>query len=590
MRLQHQLALGVSIALIVYAALRAWFVPLVFDEAFTFSQYVVTGGFQPFHSFLDANNHLINSALTHVSFLLLGDHPFALRVPNLLALVMSLWFLVRTREMFSDQWLWLAFFIGVSTIHYLFDFFSLSRGYGLSLAFLTAATYYSWRFGQTLRLVHFGLTLTMASLSLWSNLALMVPVLALGGITGLMLLAKGEPSLRYRSAGSLLGLVLFGLPVAYAVLWSLELKSHGRLYLGEGVTAWDAIGAGLAHTMLRLSWSEYVVAGALALYLIIVSLAVIHRSWAWKATLSTSVFLLTVTGVFILHHLMDVNFPIRRAAMHIPFLMLMSLFTLLDGLPRYVRMLSGGFVSLFIAIHFVSHINLNHTLDWRYECVPKTFVERIAHYPDSTGRKPIVSCNSFMNYLIGLQRDDVTSSFYSDRLQSFPSIRADLLIATENMKWSGLDHFDTLEFNHQTGMTLMQRQIRTRWKAVHEDHLALSSTSTAPCAFRIDSIHHLVGIPLAVEVEMVATALAYPINWSVYGQVWSSETDCMYSGDINLGATHYDLRRPLNVHLKSELITLPEGAHHIRVFMVGNNNRPFTLSQVKLTLLAEDTE
>jgi len=287
MKLELKLAIGLSFLLFVYAALRAWFVPLVYDEAFTFSYYVVTGGFQPFHSFLDANNHVINSTLTHLSFLMLGDHPFALRLPNLLALIVFLGYLIRTRDMFYDKLLWLAYFIALTSIHYVFDFFSLSRGYGLSIAFLTAAVYHAWKFKQTRQLLQYGLALTMLSLSLWSNLALMLPILAIGGLLGLYLLVKGDSSSMYRIKGVILSLALFAAPVLYAVLFTLELKEHGKLYLGTGVSAWDAIGAGLGHTMFFLSWSESFAIVSIGSYLLLAGYSAFRNQWTWKSTLST---------------------------------------------------------------------------------------------------------------------------------------------------------------------------------------------------------------------------------------------------------------------------------------------------------------
>lgn len=87
-----RVAKGFSILLVIYAALRAWSVPVVYDEVFTFTHYVITGGFQPFYSLLDANNHVVNSGLTHMSFLVFGDSKLALRLPNLLALLIYLFF------------------------------------------------------------------------------------------------------------------------------------------------------------------------------------------------------------------------------------------------------------------------------------------------------------------------------------------------------------------------------------------------------------------------------------------------------------------------------------------------------------------
>lgn len=584
-----RVAKGFSILLVIYAALRAWSVPVVYDEVFTFTHYVITGGFQPFYSLLDANNHVVNSGLTHVSFLVFGGSKLALRLPNLLALLIYLFFLIRMKEMFSDKWLWMAFFIAVTMIHYLFDFFSLSRGYGLSFAFLTAATHYAWKFGKTQQLIHYGLALAALSLSLWSNLALMIPIVSLGGLLSLYLLTKGDDRPQYRAIGGVLGLLIFMIPVLYAALFSLKLKEHGRLYLGDGVSAWDAIGAGLAHTMLGISWAAYVAIGAIALYVILLGYAILRNQWTWKAILSTAVFILAVAGVFALHTLLDVNYPIRRTAMHLPFLMLVSVFTILDGLPKLIRLGAGCFIASFMALNFGYNLNLNHALDWRYECVPRPFVERIAQFEGSIGRKPFVSCDGFMNYLIGYQIPTVNGGFYSDQLQNFPSKRADLLIAHENMKWEGLVQFDTIDFNEQTGITLMQRKQLTNWTVVHETSQPSHMSSTSTGLAYIDSIEHLIGKSLAIEVEMTASSTSYPVLWSIYAQVWHSESESIFSSSLDMSATHYDLRKSRTVSVKSEFITLPKGADHLRIFAVSNNNRPITLSDIRVSVMADES-
>lgn len=587
MKLPLKLAIGLSFLLVVYAALRAWYVPVVYDEVFTFINYVVSGGFQPYYALLDANNHVVNSALTHVSFLMFGEHQFALRLPNLLALIIFLFYLIRMREMFADKWLWLTFFVSVTMIHYLFDFFSVSRGYGLSFAFLTAAIYYAWKCGQTRQLIHYGLALLMLSIALWSNMALMVTIVAMGGVLSLYLLVKGDKSLRYRAMGVGLVIVLFVAPVLYAALFSMELKAHGMLYLGKGFSAWDAIGEGLVQTMLGLHWSKQVTIGSIVLYFFLLVCFIVRNQWTWKAAFSTAVWALAMVGVFALHFLLDVNFPIRRTAMHLPFLMLVSAFTLLDGFPKLVRLTIGGSIASLMALNFAAQLNLNHIMDWRYECMPKEFVARVAQFQDSTGRKPIVSCNGFMNYFIGYQMPFVNGGFYAENFQKFPSEHADLLIATENMKWDGLVYFDTLSFHQPTGMTLMQRKSLTKWTVVREMELVNQVSPSLPALVRIDSIENLVGLPLAIEIDMDLTSNSYPVFWSVYAQVWRSETESIFSCSLDMSATHYDLRDLRKVNIKSEFITLPEGANHLRIFVVSNNNKPMTVSDVHVSILAD---
>jgi hypothetical protein len=53
----------------LYLWLRAFYVPLIYDEIATFYGYVHVGKFIPFYAHWDANNHIINSLLSSILFI-----------------------------------------------------------------------------------------------------------------------------------------------------------------------------------------------------------------------------------------------------------------------------------------------------------------------------------------------------------------------------------------------------------------------------------------------------------------------------------------------------------------------------------------
>src|SRR5687768_13699820 len=72
--------------LLGYTSYRAYVLSFTFDESFSYTAYAtrtvpeILGFYLP-----TANNHLLNSLLMKLSDNLFGNHPFALRLPNLLA-------------------------------------------------------------------------------------------------------------------------------------------------------------------------------------------------------------------------------------------------------------------------------------------------------------------------------------------------------------------------------------------------------------------------------------------------------------------------------------------------------------------------
>src|ERR1700741_3993387 len=77
----------IALTAFVVVALRSYFVPFNHDEVATFFFYIQTGKYMPFHSHVDANNHVLNSMLGNISFHLFGSHPFSLRIPNLIGML-----------------------------------------------------------------------------------------------------------------------------------------------------------------------------------------------------------------------------------------------------------------------------------------------------------------------------------------------------------------------------------------------------------------------------------------------------------------------------------------------------------------------
>ena len=136
--------------LLGYTILRALRVPLTIDEAITFNDYV-RHGFWGLFNVDTANNHLLNTLATWLVTRLAGTGVFALRLPNLVSHLVFLVFSYRLLGRYLRGAAAAAGFVIVNANPYVLEFFALSRGYGISLALLTAALYYLCRFGDELR-------------------------------------------------------------------------------------------------------------------------------------------------------------------------------------------------------------------------------------------------------------------------------------------------------------------------------------------------------------------------------------------------------------------------------------------------------
>jgi hypothetical protein len=119
------------------------------DESYSYLHYVHMNVFDILsmkHAF--TNNHILNSVLMKYSEILFGTSESTLRLPNILAFDIYLLYCFRSVNVYCKNLL-LPFFLVLLMNPYLLDFFSLARGYGLSIGFMCLSLFHLWRFLST---------------------------------------------------------------------------------------------------------------------------------------------------------------------------------------------------------------------------------------------------------------------------------------------------------------------------------------------------------------------------------------------------------------------------------------------------------
>ncbi len=185
---------GLCLFFLTFATLRAARVPLTYDEAASYIRYIDssvpsvfdTGPLSVF-DFEVATNHFLNTFFTRACYLVAGNSEFVLRLPNLFGYAMfmgfSLLILQRTvRPAFATGGLLL-----LNLNPYVLDFFTMSRGYGLSLGFLMGGLFYVFRFLERLQEGESGnrevaSAMAFACAAVMSNFALLNVWLAVFGV------------------------------------------------------------------------------------------------------------------------------------------------------------------------------------------------------------------------------------------------------------------------------------------------------------------------------------------------------------------------------------------------------------------------
>ena len=138
------LCMGIFILFLV--AKEAWVIPVTHDEVNT-----IELSHRPIWDIITytdpvPNNHILNTLMIKASQSIFGDHLMAARLHNVASFLLFFIFTVLTgRILFRDDWLRLAFTFMLVLQPYLLDFFSVTRGYGLSLSFEMMSLYYFFR-------------------------------------------------------------------------------------------------------------------------------------------------------------------------------------------------------------------------------------------------------------------------------------------------------------------------------------------------------------------------------------------------------------------------------------------------------------
>lgn len=409
----ERLLAGISVLIVfVYVALRAVYVPVFHDEASTFFLYILTGDYVPFKAHWDANNHILNSALSHICLKVFGPEPWSIRLPNVLAFLVYGYFGFKIAQDVRRTVVRWILFIGLLTSTFVVEFFALTRGYGMSIAFLLAAVYYLSKYLQETKLKFQFLVWFWLILAIAANLSLLNTYLIILVIVLLYALIREDKSKHLSS--------VFVAVTAFcgAAYYAFELKNRGLLYTGKA--------DGFISTTVRSLMLYELDVNSIPLATIITVVAVIAAAvlvfpivlnrLQWNAvSLSAVLLILNGIGSVMLNVFFGTNFPENRVGLYFIPLFLITAAGAIDKwsftYSTNVKWLSLGF--LILPSHFLTHTNLNTTVLWPEWHVSDRLFDELSSHIKSNGAASISAPK-------WIQTDWAYYSFLSDsKLQLF---------------------------------------------------------------------------------------------------------------------------------------------------------------------------
>jgi hypothetical protein len=400
--------LSLIIVLITFTgvAIKASFVSFTWDEAASYLHFVQYKIWLPNQThFIDANNHILNTF-----FMILEDQYFAksifsLRIHSLFS------FLLYAAAAFSLskgllQNKNVLLFMCILILHpYLLDFFSLARGYAMSLAFemLAIALLFIYIHNSS---KFFPLLIMLCScLATLSNFTLLNFQLAIFAVTNLFafhLFYKKQWSKQKLIAALLPGWILSGIFFKLILTYLFKLKENGNLYFGGNDGFWQNTVNSLVHALnYNAVWPQLIKG---IFILIFISTFMLTPVWLilkyknkkevlWQKILAVFMLLVIIILSTILQHLVfQTPYLMERTSLLFLPLILTLVASLLAASKAKITL---RLVAIFFTIHLILNINFNSVFEWKFNAFNHMAYEFISKLPSPEERSQINFCAAF---------------------------------------------------------------------------------------------------------------------------------------------------------------------------------------------------
>lgn len=198
-------------------------------------------------------------------------------------------------------------------------------------------------------------------------------------------------------------LLLLSVPaIAWFINYSFELRSRGLLYYGidEGDGFWQVT----VRTLVEMTfdtWGEEILL-LMPLFLIVLVISVILllrkmillKEFALPEALFVFLFVGCLIGNLLMHHLLGINYPADRVALHYMVLLPCALVFSIDPVLKMVgewmpaRITAYGTTALLLVfpINLLNSMNTTHSVLWERDASARTFMK---HYLKEAGPNPL---------------------------------------------------------------------------------------------------------------------------------------------------------------------------------------------------------
>lgn len=364
-----------------YVLIRTISVGITFDEAWTIGTFVQSSFFQilTFEPAI-ANNHLLNSILIKSLYISGCETIFLARLPNLLALVLYLYFSFKICSTFFKALPGIGLFVLLNANPFILDFFGLARGYGLGLGFLMSTLFFLLQYRATGQFRYGVIALVLSSFGVLSNFTFLFFWVGVWIVNQFIFFTQSDFKVKLYAkflGKKIIVSLLLGM-IIYAPIQKLR-AINGLWYGGNEGFYEDTLVSLTAYSLGNLVSNEGT-KFILNIFLLLLFLGVIiflfNQVFLPSKKRSNVIILLLLLVVLIgsnvfLHHFLQTKYLINRTAMaYYPLLILIFGFLIKENKNQILHNLQNVILLLFSGLcffNFYQNANFYCTINWPFD-------------------------------------------------------------------------------------------------------------------------------------------------------------------------------------------------------------------------------
>lgn len=375
----HIAASLIAVALCVFAILRAIVIPITHDEALSLSIFA-SKPISEIFSYEGAggmpNNHILNTLWMKFAGSLFGDSPLAIRFGSIIGLMLYCYSGFKLLTTLKSKLVIIGGMLLLCCNPFVFDFFSLARGYGIANGLMLIAVWqlYRWHNAPTVsKLVSLFGSGTLMTLANFSSIHIFLAFVFVVAILDLH--RRGTVTIKNIVLSSIAPLVAC---IVTGCLLYMPFKEimNGKGSFGGETGFWQDCVVWLISFSTYGARYSYVAVDIATWFVILTTLGIvitsaffiIRKKREFLPTLAV-LLLLPVLSTQVQHYALGTEFPVARTVQYMYPLFVLALLFWADWLnqKRAIGSAVIGIVGTLMLLHFLNVMQCIYVSQWKYD-------------------------------------------------------------------------------------------------------------------------------------------------------------------------------------------------------------------------------